>query len=376
MDGKVWTAANSVERRLAKAWADDDADTFADVLLACDLYLPGFAEAGDDGQRLVVRERDEQTYVLVYTSVQALHEAMEHVTDGWRRVTFAELAGSWPNERWGLAISPHTPIGAYLGPEQVQELAGEVAAEPAFRPADERERAMRAAQQSGDAEVYLDLLVTSDVLLPVDAPARPGDLRRPGFPWLVRRAAGDATIAVFTSSRRLTEAGFQGATIRVPLLSVVRAWPGDGYRLTVNPGSAMESAFTGAQVPDLFRWAQELVRRRTPETVVSSGKDEPVAPPMIRVQAEITADRAKSLLEQGGARISGTVTAAGPSGIVDGYLVRWHVAAGTDPGLAEVTLPHGAQLVRLVSGHEVVVGTYDTELAWWRPSVLNVLRGD
>lgn len=441
---------------MARAWARDDADGFADVLLACDLYLPGFPDSGEGGQRLLTRERDGQTYVLVYTSVEALREATELVTGGWRRVTFAELAGAWPDDSWGLAVSPHTPIGAYLGPGQVRELAEEVAAEPAFEPADERERAMRAAQQAGDAEVYLDLLVVSDVLLPVTGPADPRDLARPGFPWLVRRSGGDATVPVFTSQRRLRDAwpgsGEAPPVIRVPFVALAQVWPDNRYRLAVNSGSAMTAVFTGAQVPDLVRWAQELVLRDTsrrqssrPSTVPPPAAADPavapaatsspvvappaasspvvapsaVAPPaepaplaslpdaspqaaspaatytpadisptaappavmgaqMRRVQVMIGSDVAERFLTAGGDRVSGPVQPAAPTGADDGYLVRWHEesAGPAERQVTELPLPHGAQLIRLIAGQELVVGTYDIELGYWRPSLINVLRGE
>ncbi|MFI1995570.1 SseB family protein [Actinoplanes sp. NPDC020271] len=368
----AWAAANDAERRMARAWADGDADAFADVLLACDLFLPGFAESDGDGQRLLTRERDGLTFLLVYTSVEALREATQLIGGGWRRVTFAELAGAWPDDRWGLAVSPHTPIGAYLSPEQLGELFEEVAAEPPFTPADERERAMHAAQQAGDAEVYLDLLVIADVLLPVTGPATPQDLGQPGFPWLTQRPGAEVTIPVFTSAHRLHDVRPQPEVITVPFMAVVRAWPGDRYRLAVNPGSATAAQFTGAQVPDLLRWAQELVLRRTHEPVAAESR-------MRRVQTQIAADVADRYVTSGGALISGLVCPAGPVDAGDGYLVRWHEdeATGAAGRLAtELPLPHGAQLVRLLAGQEVVVGTLDVEVGYWRPSLLTVLRGE
>jgi hypothetical protein len=396
---------------MARAWAQEDADGFADVLLACDLYLPGFPDAGEGGQRLLTRERGGQTYLLVYVSVQALQEAMAEIGAGWRRVTFAELAGAWPDDSWGLAVSPHTPIGAYLGPEQLRELVGEVAAEPAFAPADERERAMRAAQQTGDAEVYLDLLVISDVLLPVTGPARPQEVGRPGFPWLVQRsAAGDTTVPVFTSPQRLADAWpapeATPQVIRVPFMTVARSWPDDRYRLAVNPGSVMSAVFTGAQVPDLVHWAQELVLRHTerarkerapdgappavasavtpqtgPSAPVSSQAAAPVVagPQMRRVQTSISSEVAQRYLTAGGNRVSGVVQPAGPADDGVDYLVRWHEDMSVGPEqrpVTELSLPHGAQLIRLIAGQELVVGTFDLEVGFWRPSLLNVLRGE
>ncbi|AEV86748.1 hypothetical protein ACWT_5730 [Actinoplanes sp. SE50] len=389
MGGAAWAAANSAERRLARAWADDDADRFADVLLHADLFLPGFADDGASGQRLLTRERGGRTFLLVYTSVEALQEAIPAVGVGWRRTTFAELAGSWPNPAWGLAVSPNTPIGAYLDAEQVRLLGEEVAAEPPFAPGGERERAMRAAQRAGDAEVYLDLLVTADVLLPLAGPAGADDLGKPGFPWLVQRAAGVATVPLFTSRQRLRDvwpdSADRPAVVEVPLLSVVRAWPGAAYRMVVNPGSPMIAEFTGAQVPDLWRWAQELVLRRTSASQ-SGSENEPLAeqpvvagPRMRRVQALVDPSVALGWLAAGGGRISASVGPAGAVGILDGYLVRWHedetLGAATRP-VVELELPYGAQLVRLVAGQEIVVATYDAELSWWRPSIMSVLRGE
>jgi hypothetical protein len=369
---------------MREAWAAGDADAFADLLVKCHLYLPGFPVDDAGEQRLLTRRRGDQTFLLVFTSVEALHEAVAPRTHGWRLTSFAELTRAWPDPAWGLAVSPHTPIGAYLGPEQVRQLAERVPAEPAFHPADEKERAMCAAHQVGDPAVYLDLLVVSDVLVPITALASAEDLARPDFPWRVTYVDGLPTVSVFTSVNRLRESiADEVPTVRASFVRLARAWPGPAYRLAVNPGSAISATFTGSQIPDLVRWAQGLALRQAGslDSDVSDGSPAtPVAvPPDVRsLEVPVTQAEVDRYLVDGYDRVSGVVRSAGTGSDRYGYLVRWYGdVTRTPPGrpVTELVLPHGAHLIKLVVGEEVVLGSYDAELRRWNPSIADILRG-
>jgi hypothetical protein len=361
-----WQPANDVERRMRQAWDQGDADAFADLLMESPLFLPGFEVDAEGRQRLLTRSRGGQTFLLVFTSVEALREAVGTLTTGWRQTSFAELAAALPDPTWGLAVSPHTPIGAYLGPEQVRAMAAELPDEPVFHAATEKERLMRAAQQEGVPAIYLNLLVVSDVLLAVDGPAVAADLGRPEFPWRVTYVDGLPTVSAFTSPRRVREGFPEGVpTVEVGMVKLVRAWPDPRYRLAVNPGSAIASVFTGAQVPDLLQWAYQ---------VAASAPVGDVQP----LEVTVAQNAVDLYLGDGYDRVSGPVRAAGTGGDPFGYLVRWYGdPAAVPPGqtVTDLVLPHGAQLIRVTAGEEMVMGSYDAELHRWNPAIADALRG-
>jgi hypothetical protein len=278
-------------------------------------------------------------------------------------------------------VSPHTPIGAYLGPEQIRQMAESVDGEPAFHAADEKERAMRAAQEIGDPGVYLDLLVISQVLVPLTAPAEPGDIGQAGFPWRVGYVNGLPTISVFTSLPRLRESIAEPVpVVEVSMVSVIRAWPDPAHRLAVNPGSAMEANFTGAQVPDLLHWAQELVIREQRRHAEGGqpATAAPARPEVRRLELTVAEVEIRRYLVEGRSLVTGVVRLAGTGALDFGHLIRWYGDLEELPAsrsVVELALPHGAQLVKVTAGEEAVMGSYDAELRRWNPAIADALRG-
>lgn len=394
----VWQPANDVEHGMRDAMAADDVPGYVRALGSGPLYLPGFEAEPDGRQRLLTRVREGRTYVLVFTSVEALTDAVGIVTSDWRPTTLVDLAAAWPDPQWGLLVSPNTSIGAYLEPEHISQIAELVTPERALPNADERERLMRSAQQAGNPAGYLDLLVTGDVLVPVEAPAAPGDLAAPDFPWLVTTVDDQPAVPVFTSAARLREGlPREPGSVRVAFVAVLRAWPDPRYLLAVNPGSALDATFTGTQVPDLLRWAQEVAARRWRAAHEDGGPAGAVAQQRATVQpagapragvaqagvpraleVALRPDEADRYLAGGANTVSGPVRTMGGAGTFSGHLIRWYGDPAAMPDGGEVRdhpLPHGAQLVRVSAGGETVLGSYDAELRRWRPAIADVLRG-
>ena len=381
-----WEPANDVERTLRYAWDRDDTELFVRTLAGAPLYLPGFAGGGRNGtdqpQRLLTRRRGQRTYLLVFTSPEALYAGVGEVVDGWRPTNLAELVHAWPDPEWGLAISPTTPIGAYLDQDQVAAMAQAFADEPAFEPADDAEATMYQAQRGSDPGSYLDVLVTSRLLLPLGAPAGAEDLGRPGFPWRVEPLGGEPTVSVYTSARRLAEAVPEPVPVAsVETLALARAWPDPAWRLAVNPGSAIATVYTAAQVAELISWSR-LMEARSEADHPAPGPV-PAAPvPVAQVPAvEVVIDAAEAdrYLSGGHDRVTGVVYHAGtaPAGAT-GYLVRWYpVGQVPEAGqpVRELVVPSGARLYRLAGGAAHHVATYDDQLRRWVPAVADLLRG-
>jgi hypothetical protein len=376
-----WEPANDVERTLRYAWDRDDPELFVRTLAGAPLYLPGFAGGGRGGtgqpQRLLTRRRGQRTYLLVFTSPEALYAGVGEVVEGWRPTSLTELVQAWPDPDWGLAISPTTPIGAYLDQEQVAAIAEALADEPAFQPADDAEAAMFHAQRGSDPGSYLDVLVTSRVLLRLAEPAGAEDLGQPGFPWRVEPLDGEPTVSAYTSARRLAEAVPEPVpAVSVEVLALARAWPDPAWRLAVNPGSAIAAVFTAAQVAELVSWSRLMAAR--------SGAADPAVPtpapaPQMAVEVVVDAAEADRYLSAGHDRVTGLVHRAGTAPAdAGGYLVRWYpVGPVPDAGqsVRDVTMPSGARLYRLAGGAAHHVATYDDQLRRWVPAVADLLRG-
>src|SRR5205085_2372990 len=61
--------------------------------------------------------------VLAFTSPSALQACLADYTGSARRVAYAELAETWPNLEWWLAVNPGLPIEGYLPAWFVAQLA-------------------------------------------------------------------------------------------------------------------------------------------------------------------------------------------------------------------------------------------------------------
>jgi hypothetical protein len=383
---RAWEPANDVERTLQYAWDHQDSGLFFRTLAHAPLYLPGFRpENAGEQQRVLTRQRGDRTYLLVSTSLEALYEAVGEVIDGWRLTSLAELTRGWPDKEWGMVVSPTTPIGAYLSPDEIEVLAELVRDEPVFHPADVPEAIMFRALRESDPATYLNVLVLSELVVPLTAPAGPDDVDEPGFPWRVEVVDGLPTISVFTSPSRLAEAVSEPVpTADVEFVSLATAWPDPSYRLAVNPGSAIASVFAGTQVPDLISWGRELLARELDRR--QGRQPQPAAPseqtPVPVLEVMLDPAEVERYLKDGHDRVSGLPRPAGAlPETTSGYLVRWYPDAGTTDevaagvGVRDLPLPSGAQLYQVSGGERSLLATYQAELRRWAPAVADVLRG-
>lgn len=322
-----WYPINSVQQRMAQALASGDTLRYFAALHDTPLYLPAYladdthsddthGRGGSGGdargrvRRVVTVRRDGVTYLPAFTSVTYLGRATGDALDGYRTATLAQLAESWPDPAWQVAIDLDTPI-AMSGPitevvdavtqaasidEEQRKRPDADAAAPApngtggvlpdipagendifddFQPANEIERLMAEAIAVEDREAFLDAMIVSTVLVVVPTVAALGT-PAPTEPRVPTSAADrrsstdprslvgdDNTISVFTSLERLLEVYPVGcATHTADLVALVRIWPAPSVGLIVNRGSEIMAAFDGPQVALLLPWAQWLVQRR------------------------------------------------------------------------------------------------------------------
>src|SRR4051794_22792816 len=94
----------------------DDQESYFRILSGVDLLLPVSADAlaGRVPLGWGTWSTGGRTHVLAFTSSAALQACLADYTGSARRVAYGELANTWPNLEWWLAVNPGLPIEGYL----------------------------------------------------------------------------------------------------------------------------------------------------------------------------------------------------------------------------------------------------------------------
>ncbi|MEV0664082.1 TY-Chap domain-containing protein [Actinomadura luteofluorescens] len=118
--------AELLEPRLAEAKANGDNTTYFNLLENADLVLPATASAVEDPDRaeFPTITIGSGTYVTVFTSPGALARTGDRHPGLYRRTSFAQLAGGWPDPAWRLAINWGLPSEVLLDSSVIGRLQG------------------------------------------------------------------------------------------------------------------------------------------------------------------------------------------------------------------------------------------------------------
>jgi hypothetical protein len=285
MAATAWQATGEPEQWLLAAREGDDAPAFLSGLARADLLL--LLPDGAAGSWAVSRIEDRPCLVA-FTSVGAMTAVLGR-TAPHRRVRVAELATTWPDPSWSLAVDPGLPIEAYLDAGTVQDVAA-LSAQPATR----LERALLRALEAGDIETYVAVLMPMPVLLPSTGAGSPSaDVSDPAFAWFRLPAenpanhdnpvnpanpvnpvnqvdaderaavddAGAGPIVAFTSPERLRDQVGDRTFVQVPFPAVVHAWPDAGSDLVVDPGLPHGGVLAGSAMAHLRAMVDALSPR-------------------------------------------------------------------------------------------------------------------
>ena len=111
-----WEPATDAEVAMRDALRTDDQESYFRILAGVDLLLPVSADAlaGLAPLGWGTWSTGGRTHVLAFTSPAALQACLADYTGSARRVAYAELADTWPNLEWWLAVNPGLPIEGYL----------------------------------------------------------------------------------------------------------------------------------------------------------------------------------------------------------------------------------------------------------------------
>src|SRR3954471_22503083 len=101
---------------MRNALRTDDQESYFRILAGVDLLLPVSADAlaGLAPLGWGTWSTGGRTHVLAFTSTDALQACLADYSGSARRVAYAELANTWPNLEWWLAVTPGLPIEGYL----------------------------------------------------------------------------------------------------------------------------------------------------------------------------------------------------------------------------------------------------------------------
>lgn len=218
-----------------------------------------------------------------------------------------------------VSTAGYTPSGASnLGVAGSSTGArGPAAAE--FVPANDVERELQDAADTGNTDVFLSTLLLAKVLVPVASHSRPGSAPgESGFAFLPEEVEGERYLIVFTSKDRLSEHfGEPTRTVGVRFYELIRNWPDPAWSFAVNPGTPVGAKYPGAQIIALANWATEAGLGAEPaESPVTETPTTPVPAPepasdeaqqATVMQKTISAEQVDYYLDRGYDRVAGFV---------------------------------------------------------------------
>ncbi|TMQ95888.1 SseB family protein, partial [Actinomadura soli] len=306
----AWRPTSDLEHRLEETVRAGDQESYFRILAESELVVPVPPDvvdgvlANETQPSWPTQEEDGRVHVLVYTSAAAMRACLGQSYQHFMTVRFGDIAETWPDDRWWLAVDVPAPgrgtvlpiearlpswfvrqvaagdgrppqVGRASAPweelrDQHRDLPRETPAESPrqeFQPANDVERDLLRAAANNDHDLFLQTLAATDVLLPVpddtDYTLRPG---RPGFPWQTREVDGSTVVPVFTSPERLIEAAHAAGTgteyIKLPFTVALRYWPDHDWLLAINSGSPAGGTILAQQLPGLATWADQRAAQR------------------------------------------------------------------------------------------------------------------
>jgi hypothetical protein len=257
-----WQPADETERDLLAAAEAGEGQRFAELLSSATFWLP----VPDDVWPQSI-PRPDGWHGVAFTSLESADWVLGGVVDSCT----CEMAGSLIDSRppgFELIVNPGLPISAALTLAELRDLEPLVSAEAVVDtaaadvrrlvlsqlgasgrivgPTNELEQRLADAVARDDFRAYGLALVGVDVVVPAAV----------DVPWRVLGDDESAVIAAFTSARLYEQVALDhGSRRTLPLLELLRAWPGPDHLLLLNPGTSMELLMVGDDVP---RFAEAL----------------------------------------------------------------------------------------------------------------------
>ncbi|GAB2810607.1 hypothetical protein GCM10027176_14040 [Actinoallomurus bryophytorum] len=136
----AWEPANQLEHQLRDALRDGDQDAYFALVSGAELHVPLPPGEGDPNSAnpaaftWPTSSRDGRTHVLAYTSSEAGQACLGPTYQQFVRMTLADMARTWPDQEWWLALNSGLPIEGYLPAWFIGQLTAGIAPIPGESP--------------------------------------------------------------------------------------------------------------------------------------------------------------------------------------------------------------------------------------------------
>lgn len=243
-----------------EALKKDDRPAFFTILMTAPLFLPQSVAdpdtaTGANPEDYVTFVSDEVTYLLAFTSLEALREGVGEVANGYVESDYGTLRSGLAGTGLQLGFNLGTPIDAWLDVESVARAAAGEIEVPTGREMSEllaitdpanSDAVDDAAQRELEAFVdeYLTGVVTGDVLV----------ASRNGAPS-VAPVEGVPSVTAYSAAEHVAPGTM---TTSMPFLELVKTWPAGAEQLAVNPGTPLAFGLPADVLHAFARYAPTL----------------------------------------------------------------------------------------------------------------------
>ncbi|SPT49554.1 SseB family protein [Actinomadura madurae] len=107
-------SGSTLERALTEARERGDQHGYLELLARAVLYLPAPGDPEAAGQQFATAQFGDGTFILAFTSPEAMDRSLQGQAVHHRQATLAELSRRWPHPEWQLAVNPGLPSACYL----------------------------------------------------------------------------------------------------------------------------------------------------------------------------------------------------------------------------------------------------------------------
>jgi hypothetical protein len=166
----AWEPANQLEHQLRDALRDGDQDTYFALVSAAELFVPlSPGEADVTGEvppsfTWPTSARDGRTHVLAYTSGEAARACLGPTYEQFVRLALPDMARTWPDQEWWLALNSGLPIEGYLPAWFIGQLTAGIAPIPGEAAPQDVAPAEAAPVQAAPAPLPQDGAAPQDVM--------------------------------------------------------------------------------------------------------------------------------------------------------------------------------------------------------------------
>jgi hypothetical protein len=238
VDVTEWEPATDAEVAMRNALRTDDQESYFRILAGVDLLLPVSADAlaGLAPLGWGTWSTGGRTHVLAFTSPSALQACLADYTGSARRVAYTELAETWPNLEWWLAVNPGLPIEGYLPAWFVAQLSRGDLRLPTRGPGREGSNAPNRIQDLRAAAAMAANAAAQEYAAPASGGPMPGG-PMPGGAMSHASGSGGESVAGVSSTGRQAAAPGPGSAYVMP--GQGEGIPGQGMPGQGMPGQGM-----------------------------------------------------------------------------------------------------------------------------------------